>query len=157
MKRILLFLLCCSCFCSSVWATSLSEKKIHRVAVDACSQVAATDFSTKKYEVKPVSYEGEVCYYVVQFQPEGWALVSADEKAAPVFGYSDKGVFDLEQMSDANRLWLNERASELKAIKGNLALNAHSGWDGSQLRSDDSSELESKGTVCAVLSGEYRG
>ena len=134
MKRILLFLLCCSCFCSSVWATSLSEKKIHRVAVDACSQVAATDFSTKKYEVKPVSYEGEVCYYVVQFQPEGWALVSADEKAAPVFGYSDKGVFDLEQMSDANRLWLNERASELKAIKGNLALNAHSGWDGSQLR-----------------------
>ena len=46
--------------------------------------------------ITPVQYHGKNVYYVVQFVPEGWALISADDKSTPLLGYSGTGVFQTE-------------------------------------------------------------
>ncbi|MBR5297735.1 MAG: C10 family peptidase [Parabacteroides sp.] len=134
MKKIILSFICSIGFIGVISAAPVSKNKVVRVAVETCNLVASSDFSAKKYQIEPISYQGEVCYYLVQFQPEGWALVSADDRVEPIIGYSDKGVFDMKQMSDANRLWLNERAEKVKAAKKSSYLDVHTGWNGSQLR-----------------------
>ncbi|MBQ4161435.1 MAG: thiol protease/hemagglutinin PrtT [Parabacteroides sp.] len=134
MKKIVLLLMCCLGIFGSVSAANVSKSMVLQVAIKACNLVSSSDFSSKKYQIEPISYQGELCYYLVQFQPEGWALVSADDQVAPIIGYSDKGVFDMEQMPDANRFWLNERVEEIKAAKKSLLQGVHPGWNGFQLR-----------------------
>ncbi|MDO4756060.1 MAG: Spi family protease inhibitor, partial [Parabacteroides sp.] len=155
MKKIFLSLICCFGILGAVSGASVSKSKVVSLAVNACNQVALSDFSSKLYQIIPVSYDGEVCYYVVQFQSEGWALVAADDRVAPVLGYSDKGVFDHQQMPEANRLWLNERASVIKAAKNNSSLGVHPGWSAEALRSGTSDKIEPLIKVTWNQSGKY--
>ena len=77
MKKIVLLLMCCLGIFGSVSAANVSKSMVLQVAIKACNLVSSSDFSSKKYQIEPISYQGELCYYLVQFQPEGWALVSA--------------------------------------------------------------------------------
>ena len=56
------------------------------------------DFDRQVASVKAVTYEGLKAYYVVQFAPEGWVLISADDTSAPIFGYNTTGKFQTEDM-----------------------------------------------------------
>lgn len=82
--------------------------------------------------VTPVSFNGKNAYYAVQFLPAGWALISADDVANPLIGYSADGVFPVVNMPDNMRGWLDmnaEQISEYSKIGG----KRNAGWDKAEI------------------------
>lgn len=55
-------------------------------------------FAAEVQSVTPMTYKGQTAYYVVQFAPQGWALISADDTSAPLLGYNTEGRFQTEDM-----------------------------------------------------------
>ena len=139
MRRLVLSLLF-SLGCCCLFAESVSREEVYRQAVMACMRVAEEDFSTKSYTITPMLEEGDTCYYVVQFEPEGWALISADDRVQPLIGYSDKGLFQKEEAPEAALFWLEKRAKEIQVIKSLKGLKRDLNWEVKSLRSDTKSE-----------------
>ena len=139
MKRIFISLILSSyCFC--LFAEPVSREEVHRQAVMACMRVAEEDFSTKSYTITPMLEEGDTCYYVVQFEPEGWALISADDRVQPLIGYSDKGLFQKEEAPESALFLLEKRTKEIQVIKSLKGLKRDLNWEVKSLRSDTKSE-----------------
>ena len=140
MKRLVLFLIFSLSY-FSILAESVSREEIHRQAVSACMRVAEDDFSTKAYTITPMLEEGDICYYVVQFEPEGFALIAADDRVQPIIGYSVTDRFQLEKAPEPMSLWIKNRASEIKQTKSFLRnAQRHSGWQTNLLRSGNQTE-----------------
>ena len=104
-------------------------------------RIAEDDFSTKPYTITPMLEEGDTCYYVVQFVPEGWALISADDKVQPLIGYSEKGLFTISEVPEAARFWLNRRSKEIQALKSVKDLKRDFRWEISSLRSENQDDV----------------
>ena len=109
MKRFFILIILC-CYSLYLFAESVTRDEVHHQAVMACMRVAEDDFSTKSYTITPMLEEGDTCYYIVQFEPEGWALISADDRVQPLIGYSDKGLFQKEEAPEAALFLLEKRA-----------------------------------------------
>lgn len=63
-----------------------------------------------------LSENGAPMLYVFEGESEsGYMIVSADDIAAPVLGYSDSNKFDAENMPDNLRWWLDQYKSEISA------------------------------------------
>lgn len=94
MKRILLLIT----LFATVMGISAKEVSPQMAASKAVQlmQSRIDDFDGQLASVKAVTYEGLKAYYVVQFAPEGWALISADDTSTPFIGYSEKGVYQTE-------------------------------------------------------------
>lgn len=140
MKRIFISLILSSyCFC--LFANPVSREEVHHQAVMACMRVAEDDFSTKSYTITPMLEEGDTCYYVVQFEPEGWALISADDRVQPLIGYSDKGLFKKEEAPESALFWLEKRTKEIQVIKSLKGLKRDLNWEAYSLRSDNKENI----------------
>jgi len=140
MRRLALSLLFgLGCFC--LFAESVSREEVHRQAVMACMRISTEDFSDKAYTITPILQEKDTCYYVVQFEPEGWALISADDRVQPLIGYSDKGLFQKEEAPDAALFWLEKRAKEIQVIKSLKGLKRDLNWEAHSLRSDNKENI----------------
>ena len=62
-------------------------------------------------------------YYVFNFSPEGWAIISADDVAYPIIAYSDSGVYDHNDSNQppAFKAWMKNVAAEIAdAVAKNL-------------------------------------
>lgn len=57
--------------------------------------------------------------YVFGTAGNGYVVLSADDAALPVLGYSDSGTFDPAQMPDAMRYWLDMYATEIAYARAN--------------------------------------
>lgn len=85
------------------------------------------DFDGQVASVKAVTYEGLKAYYVVQFAPEGWALISADDTSAPLIGYSEKGVYKKEDQPYNMRVQMDIYSDQIiKNAKEQT--QQHTGW-----------------------------
>lgn len=54
----------------------------------------------------PVTYKGMVVYYVVAYNEGGFVIVSADDKAKPVLGYSENNPLDNSSQNPVIQRWL---------------------------------------------------
>lgn len=61
-------------------------------------QARADGFDAEVQCVTPMLHQGKTAYYVVQFAPQGWALISADDTSTPLLGYNTEGKFQTEDM-----------------------------------------------------------
>lgn len=62
--------------------------------------------------------DGEAGLYVFQKSAgTGYMILSADDVAAPLLGYSDKGIFEEKSMSPELKWWLGEYAREIEYAK----------------------------------------
>ncbi|MFR9166746.1 MAG: C10 family peptidase [Dysgonomonas sp.] len=75
--------------------------------------VAYTCVDTRKTQ----SSSQDVYYYVFNVgKDNGFIIISGDERAKTVLGYTDTGDFDIEQLSDNFRYWLSFYQKELDAL-----------------------------------------
>ena len=59
-------------------------------------------------------------YYVFNAgQNEGFVIVSGDDRAVTVLGYSDKGSFDVDQIPSNMAAWLKGYEAQIKALREN--------------------------------------
>ena len=65
-----------------------------------------------------LSPEEKVDYFVFNNgTDDGYVIVSGDDKAAPVLGYSDEGTFDVNNIPDGLQYWLDYYASEMSYLR----------------------------------------
>lgn len=110
MKKTVLFilglLLASTGFAKEVTSDEASQAAMHLMEAKS---VKVTDVKS----VEPMSQAGTVAYYVVNFAPEGWALISANDAVTPLLGYSDKGSFSVAEMPYNMRGWLDLKVQEM--------------------------------------------
>jgi hypothetical protein len=113
MKQVLVILLCSFIFLSG-FGKNISKERAIKVASNF---LFSGDHAIKSYS----SYGGKENsrIYVINFDPEGWVLVSADDNARPVIGYSYEGFFDVHEVSSNVKSWLDNQSDEILKVKPN--------------------------------------
>ena len=118
---------------SALFITShISAKEVTKeTAVETATEILqqrVTDFSGTVHSVEVVMYEDHKSYYIINYSPQGWALISADDKANPLLGYSGTGNFQKNEQFENIQYWLDtysEQIHDIRQIKG----NKHPGWE----------------------------
>ena len=88
-------------------------------------------------------------YYVFNNPDGGWAIISADDRVNPVIGYSESGSFNLSDMPDNLKQWLNdmeEAIDDVRSLNIEPTASVKNAWESPQLL------LGSPGTKRKVLS-----
>ncbi len=76
------------------WANPIDVETAQRVAINFMSTKVGMTLVVKNLLTE--EYNGDVAYYVVNFHDGGWVMVSADNAAVPVLGYSLSGEYYIE-------------------------------------------------------------
>lgn len=62
--------------------------------------------------------KGDIDYYVIDREHDGgFIIVAGDDVSTPVWGYSEHGVFDYDQLPDNMQWWLSEYQSQLQWLR----------------------------------------
>ena len=62
---------------------------------------------------------GTPCFYVVNFNSEGFVIVAGDDRVQPILAFSDEGAFVAENMPDHIRFFLDGYTEEIQYIVDN--------------------------------------
>ena len=87
-------------------------------AVDYFSSLGYDNFSVR--DIKCISKEGSALYYIVNMNPQGWVLVSAQDGVKPLLGYNPEGeyVYDSEMTNHVQ--WMDYYTRQIAdAIRDN--------------------------------------
>ena len=78
-----------------------------------------------------VFQKGDVAYtYIVNFAPEGWALVSADDRVQSVIAYSHTGKFDTVGIKELPfYYWFENYANQIKSVIKTKSTYVHPSWN----------------------------
>ena len=92
-------------------------------------------FPAGKHEitsVRPVGSDSLRTMYVVDLIPEGWILMSADQRVQPVLAFSLTGSYLIAEKNPENNqyLWINRYENEIKAIVSGKEMTRNDGWKG---------------------------
>lgn len=75
--------------------------------------------------VRYVEENGQTLMAVINFEGNGFIIMSADDAALPVLGYSTMGSFDMDNVAPATLYWLDYLKEQLLDVKqNNLAADA---------------------------------
>jgi hypothetical protein len=126
----------------------LSEEEIRELRLET-SSVSETFTITK---------EGKSIYYVINLNPEGWVIVSADYVAYPIIGCSDTGSYSEENHPPSFDAWMDNVKEEIyQAITQKVAPleEATIAWQNLDVRTEDfSKELSGEsGAVAESIPG----
>jgi hypothetical protein len=81
--------------------------------------------------VVPVNGGSLVAVYIVNLKPGGWILLSGDDKATPVLGYSFSGTFDKDYPEQsAVGSWMNFYSRTLETVRNDRKLTRNALWNG---------------------------
>ena len=75
------------------------------------------------------SFRGETCFYVFNVGDKGFVIVSADDYFRPVLGYSEEGVFPVNNMPDGLSYLLNSIIEGRTGRTGNATPEVAAEWD----------------------------
>ncbi len=127
LKRHFLFLVCSLSLWNVAYAGKVTEDAAAKTAAKIMEQRVA-GFSGSIQSITGVVYEDETTYYIVQFAPEGWILIAADDMSSPLLGYSGRGVYQKDGQPDNVKYWLKGYSRQ---IQRNSRLNGkrHQGWE----------------------------
>jgi hypothetical protein len=142
MKKILYTLALCSLFPFTGGSKEVTPEEAVRVASERGKALAGDDFPSQVQHIRSVEKDGKKCYYIIQFQPEGWALVAADDQASPLLGYSPTGRFYADEQPPAMQGWLDQYATEIKSLASRPIQKRHEAWDRKFLQTRASAKVE---------------
>lgn len=108
----------------AIFSASISAKTVTpaealaRVNADAPShKVAAMAKQNPRLVMTTNTQAGDPAVYLFENPSQGFMIVSADDIAYPLLGYSDKGSVDPDRMSPAMRWWLEEYGRQIEWAK----------------------------------------
>jgi len=129
MKRAVLFILFLLFLTTGGFAKSRTSSEALSIASSFCRKSQSTikrmslDGTTLKLvytctdSIATRSSNGNVYYYVFNIEnSNGFVIVSGDDRAKDILGYSDNGSFDINSLSPNFAYWLGFYQQELKAL-----------------------------------------
>jgi hypothetical protein len=140
MKRILFILLFALGLSFTLQAKVVTTAEASKAALTVM-QTKDPGFTGTVASITPVVNNGVTCYYVVNFSPRGWALISADDQAAPLLGYGTNGSFKQTNMPENARNWLSLYSGEIKNIINENTGVRHKGWSSLAVASRASEDI----------------
>ena len=127
--QIELYIIALLIMCPNIlWAKHVPKDTARKVAVNSMNKTnQARDLShgrkgaSKKITLAEItdSYttekKGISVYYVFNFSLQGWIIISADDAASPVIGYSDTGCYDPNLLNQPPAFidWMDNAASQI--------------------------------------------
>lgn len=92
----------------------------NNVSKDMAAKVASNYLFDKELPVKSITeYGSNNNIFVVNFTPEGWALVSTTKNARPVIAYSHTGYFNSKGVTTNIKAWLDTQSKQIGASSTN--------------------------------------
>ncbi len=89
-----------------------------KVAVNFYNRIFTANASTQTLVYTERTSDGQPVYYVFNINfNQGFVIISADDAALPVIGYSNEGPFVMPVANNNVDFWLKERKSEIIAIR----------------------------------------
>lgn len=80
-------------------------------------------------QISPFKYSGTTAFYIVNFNPEGWMLISADDEAEPIIAYSKKGQFVSYEMPESMQSWITTYAKNILEPTVNNSGKINPNWE----------------------------
>ena len=77
-------------------------------------------------------FKGDVvAFYVINYEPEGWALLAADDRIKPVLAYSLTGkfIFNESLISPETRYWIDSYREQIHSVIKENKLPKNRDWD----------------------------
>lgn len=110
MKKTFISILITLVFSLTGYAREVSEQYAREYVIDYISL-----HTTNNYTVKSID-KVNACYYLINLAPQGWVILSADDVATPVLGYSFEGSLDEEKMPENMRYVMSEFEEKIKHV-----------------------------------------
>lgn len=107
----------------AVWGKHVPGQQAGTAAV--AFMRARTSLAVSVRSIEPGGSSG--AYYLVNLNPRGWVIVSADDVAEPILGYSASGSLEPDRMPENMRGLLEGYAREIKEI-ASLTAEPHPDW-----------------------------
>lgn len=92
------------------YAREVSEQYAREYVIDYISL-----HTTDNYTVKSID-KINACYYLINLAPQGWVILSADDVATPVLGYSLSGSLEQEKMPANMRYVMSEFEEKIQEV-----------------------------------------
>lgn len=126
MKKIFLLLIFILGFIPVMNSSVVSKVTAVEIAEKA-AQKYINGFNGRVSTVEPVYLENKLVYYVVNFNPAGWIIVSGDDVVSPVLGYSANGNFSTSDMPDNCDNWMSLYGRHIINVSQRNSVK-HAGW-----------------------------
>jgi hypothetical protein len=99
----------------SIQAKALQRRQKESPGVEVEQRAVQKITEEQITETFPATENDILVYYVFNFSPEGWAIISADDAAYPVIGYSESGFYDPNVLNQPPALttWMDNVAAEI--------------------------------------------
>jgi len=122
-RLFILLTLLLSVFTSTLFAQERSEETLHNIALNLIGvkdpQVQhSIKTENKVSNVKSLVSTKSKNYKIINLKPQGWVIVTTDDVATPIIGYSKTGSFELnESTPPALKAWLDNIDQNIKKAK----------------------------------------
>lgn len=108
------------------WAEPVTQQRAIKYATAYLDALTQQKVTMRNMETVGT---GSAAYHIVNFYPQGWVIVSGDDVAAPVIGYSKTGSLSTKSMPENMKGALNGFVEEIKYVTSTS--NAiHPRWNG---------------------------
>ena len=120
-RIILLFALCLPLF---LFSKDIDKEQLVKYGCNAYKMRAGVALQQKAAmpvvsSVRYVEENGQTLMAIINFEGNGFIIMSADDAALPVLGYSTTGSFDLDNVAPATLYWLDYLKEQLLDVKRN--------------------------------------
>jgi hypothetical protein len=132
MRKQILFILFVLLSTHSSYSKNVTQEQ---VVTFASKEIKSREvsFNGNVQNIEPIYIEGQLVYYTVNYAPQGWALISADDVAAPLLAYSCEGHYVHENQPESMQAWMAGYAKQILELQKTSGLKKQSEWD-SQVR-----------------------
>lgn len=132
MKKCILFSLLVMLFFGGLQAKPVDVNTAKSLGIKFMN--ANTEIKSSQADLVYTAYtdEGQACFYVFSMRPQGFVIVSADDRAKPILGYSTESTFSAEEIADGlESFFTNYRAgfSQMMAANEPRVEKAISDWE----------------------------
>ncbi|MEZ4527398.1 MAG: C10 family peptidase [Desulfobacterales bacterium] len=101
-----------------VWAAPVTQGTARRAAVCWMSEVTGEKYTAASIsEMFAESGREDSAYFVFNFEPEGWVIISADDTAHPVIGYSETGRYAQQFQSPSFKQWMKTGGRQIREAR----------------------------------------
>jgi hypothetical protein len=162
MNRTVLFFLLLL-FTYSIQAKNVETQTAQKVGLayyyEHVNQFIPVEFKALNVTSVYTEYENTLpVYYVFNIDKNGFVIVSADDIATPVLGYSYESDFKANELSPNLQYWLNGvKKTIVDAIKNNLTAteDIHNSWDYYKSRTSDNLSVIKDKAVSPLLTSTW--
>lgn len=132
MKHLTLFVLTTLILNISILAQEVDKKAASTVGTNFMIEkmfLSNKNIDLSKQEIQNVNCQGQIAYYIVNYEGGAFVLVAASKNANPVIGYSFEGNYNPNDISPAQEAWMEAFSEEIVANKTTKNINTQKSWE----------------------------